>query len=123
MIHLMNIVLCLLLGLVAGILSGILGIGGGIILIPAMVFLFGMSQHQAQGTTLALMVPPIGLLAAWAYYKQGFVDLKMAGFICLGFFVGGLLGAKFAVEIPEPILKKVFGIVMLGVSLKMILGK
>jgi len=119
----MNIVLYLLLGLVAGIFGGLLGIGGGIILIPAMVFLFGMSQHQAQGTTLALMVPPIGLLAAWAYYKQGFVDLKMAGFICLGFFVGGLLGAKFAVEIPEPILKKVFGIVMLGVSLKMIFGK
>jgi hypothetical protein len=119
----MNIVLCLLLGLVAGVLSGILGIGGGIIIIPAMVFLFGMSQHTAQGTTLALMVPPIGLLAAWAYYKQGFVDLKMAGFICLGFFIGGLLGAEFAVEIPEPILKKIFGAVLLSVSLKMILGK
>jgi len=119
----MNIVLYLLLGLVAGIFGGLLGIGGGIILIPAMVFLFGMSQHTAQGTTLALMVPPIGLLAAWAYYKQGFVDLKMAAFICLGFFVGGLLGAKFAVGIPEPILKKVFGAVLLLVSLKMILGK
>jgi len=119
----MNIFLYLLLGLVAGIFSGILGLGGGIIIIPVMVFLFGMSQHQAQGTTLALMVPPIGLLAAWAYYKQGFVDLKMAGFICLGFFVGGLLGAEFAVGIPEPILKKIFGAVLLGVSLKMILGK
>ena len=119
----MNIFLYLLLGLVAGIFSGILGLGGGIIIIPVMVFLFGMSQHQAQGTTLALMVPPIGLLAAWAYYKQGFVDLKMAGFICLGFFVGGLLGAEFAVGIPEPILKKIFGAVLLSVSLKMILGK
>jgi len=119
----MNIVLCLLLGLVAGILSGILGIGGGIILIPAMVFLFGMSQHTAQGTTLALMVPPIGLLAAWAYYKQGFVDLKVAAFICLGFFIGGLLGAEFAVGIPEPILRKIFGVVLLVASLKMILGK
>ena len=119
----MNIFLYLLLGLVAGIFSGLIGIGGGIILIPAMVFLFGMSQHTAQGTTLALMVPPIGLLAAWAYYKQGFVDLKMAAFICLGFFIGGLLGAKFAVGIPEPILKKVFGAVLLVASLKMILGK
>lgn len=119
----MNIVLYLLLGLAAGIFSGLLGIGGGIIIIPAMVFLFGMSQHQAQGTTLALMVPPIGLLAAWAYYKQGFVDLKVAGFICLGFFVGGLLGAEFAIEIPEPILKKMFGTMLLLVSLKMILGK
>jgi uncharacterized membrane protein YfcA len=119
----MNIVLYLLLGLAAGILSGLLGIGGGIIIVPVLVLLFGLSQHQAQGTTLALMVPPIGLLAAWAYYKQGFVDLKIAAFICLGFFIGGLLGAEFAIGIPEPILKKVFGVVMLGVSLKMILGK
>ena len=123
MIHLMNIILYLLLGLVAGIFGGLLGLGGGIIIIPAMVFLFGMSQHTAQGTTLALMVPPIGLLAAWAYYKQGFVDLKVAAFVCLGFFVGGLLGAKFAVGISEPILKKIFGIMLLLVSLKMILGK
>jgi hypothetical protein len=82
-----------------------------------------MSQHTAQGTTLALMVPPIGLLAAWAYYKQGFVDLKVAAFICLGFFIGGLLGAEFAVGIPEPILRKIFGVVLLVASLKMILGK
>jgi uncharacterized membrane protein YfcA len=88
-----------------------------------MVFLFGMSQHQAQGTTLALMVPPIGLLAAWVYYKQGAVDLKMAAFICLGFFVGGLLGANVAIGIPEPILKKIFGTALLLISLQMILGK
>jgi len=119
----MNILAYLFLGLVAGIFSGLMGIGGGVILIPAMVFLFGMSQHTAQGTTLALMVPPIGLLAAWAYYKQGFVDLKMAAFICVGFFIGGLLGAESAVTLPEPILKKAFGAVLLLVSLKMILGK
>jgi len=119
----MNIIAYLCLGLVAGIFSGILGLGGGTILIPVMVFLFGMSQHQAQGTTLALMVPPVGLLAAWVYYKQGAVDLKMAAFICLGFFIGGLLGAKVAIGIPEPILKKIFGTALLLVSLQMILGK
>lgn len=119
----MNILLFLLLGLVTGIFSGLIGIGGAIIIIPALVLLFGLSQHMAQGTTLALMVPPIGLLAAWVYYKQGFVDLKIAGLICLGFFVGGLIGAKFAAEIPEPILKKIFGIVLLLASLKMIFGK
>ena len=119
----MNIAAYLLLGLVAGIFGGLLGLGGGIILVPAMLFLFGMSEHQAQGTTLALMVPPIGLLGAWVYYKQGFVDLKMAAFICLGFFIGGLLGAKFAVEIPETILKKVFGVTLFLASLKMIFGK
>jgi len=118
-----NLLLYIVLGLVAGALSGLLGIGGGIIIIPIMVLLFGMSQHQAQGTTLALMVPPIGLLAAWMYWKQGFVDIKMAMFVCLGFFVGGLLGAKFAVNIPDLILKRIFGAVLFLISIKMIFGK
>jgi len=119
----MNIFLYILLGLVAGIFSGLIGIGGGIIIVPMLVLLFGLSQHTAQGTTLALMVPPIGLLAALAYYKQGFVDLKIAAFICVGFFIGGLFGAKFALGIPETILKKMFGAALLLVSVKMILGK
>jgi uncharacterized protein len=119
----MQIFLCLIVGLVAGTLSGMLGIGGGIIIVPALVFLFGLTQHQAQGTTLALMVPPIGLLAAWTYYKAGNVDLKIAGLICLGFIFGGLLGAKYANSIPEPILRKIFGFVFLVVALKMILTK
>jgi uncharacterized membrane protein YfcA len=118
-----NIFLYILLGVVAGIFSGLIGIGGGIIIVPALVLLFGLSQHAAQGTTLALMVPPIGLLAALAYYKQGFVDLKIAAFVCIGFFLGGFLGAKFALGIPETILKKIFGAVLLLASLKMILGK
>src|SRR4030042_2939365 len=118
----MNIFLYVLLGLVAGILSGLIGIGGGIIIVPALVLVFGLSQHSAQGTTLALMVPPIGLLAAWSYYKHGFVDLKIAAFVCLGFFVGGLLGAEFANAIPDQLLRKIFGVVLLLVSVKMILG-
>jgi len=119
----MNIFLYLLLGLVTGAFSGLIGIGGAIIIIPCLVLLFGLSQHTAQGTTLALMVPPIGLLAAWIYYKQGFVDLKIAGLICLGFFVGGLLGAKFAMKIPDDALRKIFGAVLLLASLKMIFFK
>jgi uncharacterized membrane protein YfcA len=119
----MNIFLYILLGVVAGIFSGLIGIGGGIIIVPVLVLLFGLSQHTAQGTTLALMVPPIGLLAALAYYKQGFVDLKIAAFVCLGFFIGGFLGAKFAIGIPGVILKKMFGAVLLAVSVKMILSK
>lgn len=119
----MNVFFYLLLGLVTGILSGLIGIGGAIIIIPTLVLLFGMSQHTAQGTTLALMVPPIGLLAAWTYYKQGFVDFKIAGLICLGFFFGGLVGAKFATDIPEDILRKVFGVVLLASSLRMIFYK
>lgn len=118
-----NILLYILLGLIAGISSGLIGIGGGIIIIPALIFLFGFSQHQAQGTTLALLVPPIGLLAAWTYYQQGYVDLKIAGYICAGFFLGGLLGAKIAVGLSNAVLERVFGIALLLIALKMIFTK
>jgi uncharacterized membrane protein YfcA len=117
------IVSFLALGLIAGILSGLLGIGGGILLVPVLVFLVGMTQHQAQGTTLALMVPPIGLLAAWTYWKQGYVDVKVAALICLGFFFGGLIGAQFATAINATLLKKLFGVALLVAALKMILAK
>lgn len=119
----MQIILALILGIVAGTLGGFLGIGGGIILVPALVFIFKMSQHQAQGTTLALMVPPIGLLAAWTYYKHGFVDIKIAGIICIGFFVGGLIGAKYAAGIPCHILSKIFGFVLIIVGIRMVFFK
>ena len=111
------------LGIVAGIFSGLIGIGGGLILIPVLVFVYKFSQHLAQGTTLALMVPPIGLLAAWTYYKAGYVDLRVAGWICLGFFFGGLLGAKIATQISSQALEKVFGVALLLISLKLIFGK
>jgi uncharacterized membrane protein YfcA len=113
----------LLLGLLAGVLSGLLGVGGGILIVPALVFAFGLSQHAAQGTTLALMVPPIGLLAAWTYYKHGYVDVKIAVLICVGFFIGGLLGAKLATLIDAAVLKKLFGVALLIAALRMILAK
>ena len=110
-------------GLATGVFSGLVGVGGGVILVPILVFLFGMSQHQAQGTTLAMLVPPVGILAAWTYYKHGYVDLKIAGLICLGFVLGGLIGAKFATVLPSKVLEKVFGVAMLLVSLKMLFGR
>lgn len=116
-----NAVLFLVLGVAAGLLSGILGLGGGIVLVPALVLLFGFSQHLAQGTTLALLVPPIGILAAWTYYRQGHVNLFAALFICLGFVVGGLAGAQIAVHIPELLLRRLFGVFLLLISLRMIL--
>jgi len=119
----MIILLYILLGFVAGTLSGLIGIGGGTMIVPALVFLFGFSQHLAQGTTLALLVPPIGILAAWTYYKQGFVDLQTAGLICLGFFFGGLLGAKIATGLPSVVLERIFGVALLLIALKMILAK
>ena len=113
----------LALGLVAGSLSGTIGIGGGIILVPALVLIFEFSQHQAQGTTLALMVPPIGIFAAYTYFKAGHVDIKAAAFICAGFVIGGLIGAKFAVNLPREILQKVFGFVLLTIGIYMIFKK
>lgn len=118
-----EIILYLCLGLIAGILSGVLGIGGATIIIPALIFLFGFSQHQAQGTTLALMVPPIGILAALVYYKQGYVDLKVAGLVCAGFFLGGLLGARIAIHLSSKTLERIFGIFLLFISLRMIFKK
>jgi uncharacterized protein len=118
-----DIVLYLLLGLAAGILSGLIGIGGGIIIVPALVFLFGFSQHQAQGTTLALLVPPIGILAAYAYYQQGYVDLKVAGIIAIGFLLGSFTGAKVATVLSNVVLEKIFGVALLLIGIKMILGK
>lgn len=116
-------VLYIILGFVAGILGGIFGIGGGIILIPALVLIFGLTQHQAQGTTLALMVPPIGLLAALRYYQAGNVKLGIAGFICLGFFVGGLLGANLVQNLPDLQLRKIFALFLFFISLRMFFAK
>lgn len=119
----MNPLLFIALGLAAGTFSGMFGIGGATVLIPALVFLGGLSQHQAQGTTLAAMIPPIGLLAAIRYYQAGNVKLGIAAFICAGFFFGGFIGAHLAHFAPEPVLKKLFGVFLFGVSMTMIFGK
>ncbi len=116
-------IIYIIFGLAAGIFSGLFGVGGATILIPAMVFFLGMTQHQAQGTALAAMVPPIGLLAAIRYWQSGNVNIPVAAFICIGFFIGGYIGANFVQNIPEPLLKKMFGIFLLIVSLNMIIGK
>ena len=115
-----QILLCIVWGLVAGVASGFLGIGGGIILVPVLGLIFGLTQHQAQGTTLALMIPPIGLLAALKYYSAGNVNIKIAIFVCLGFFFGGYLGASLVHHVPDTVLRRIFGFVMLFVSLRLI---
>ncbi len=119
----MTQVLYVVLGVVAGILGGMFGIGGGAIIVPALVLLFGLTQHQAQGTTLAILVPPIGLLAALRYYQSGNVKLSIAALVCIGFFVGGLIGANIVHNFSDPLLKRMFGIFLLVVSLQMILTK
>jgi uncharacterized protein len=118
-----NTLLFVLLGLIAGALSGLIGIGGGIIIVPALVFLFGVSQHEAQGTTLALLIPPIGILGAYTYYKQGYVNLHIAGFVCIGFIVGSYIGAKVATDFTNAVLEKVFGVALLLIAIKMLFTK
>jgi len=120
MMLMIDLLLYILLGLFAGVISGLIGIGGGAIFVPALVYLFGLSQHEAQGTTLALLVPPIGLLAAWTYYREGYVNLSIALFACIGFFVGGLLGARVAVGISDELLRRIFGVALLIIALHMI---
>lgn len=115
--------LYIILGLVAGTLSGMFGIGGGTILIPGLVFLAGLTQHEAQGTTLAIMLLPIGLLAVMKYYHSGHVHLYAAVFICLGFLIGGLLGASIAESISSLLLKKAFGVFLLLIAIYTIFSK
>ncbi len=112
--------IAVVIGLLAGVLSGLIGIGGGIVMIPALAMLLHYDQHLAQGTTLAAMVLPIGILAALEYYRCEHVNVAVALFIAAGFVLGGYLGAKAAVNIDEVVLKKVFGAVLLVIAVKMI---
>ena len=109
-------------GLVSGVLSGMFGIGGGVILIPVLVYICGLSQHDAQGTTLAAMVPPIGLLAAIKYWQAGHVNIPMAALICVGFFFGGYIGASIIQDVPEATLRRLFGFCLLLIALKLMAG-
>src|SRR4051812_46649395 len=119
----MNPIAFVLTGLLVGVLSGMVGVGGGIVLVPILVIFFGFSQHMAQGTSTAMLLPPIGILAAWTYYKNGMVDVRAAALLCAGFVLGGLFGAQLAVALPKEVLRRSFGVVLFGISLKLILGK
>jgi uncharacterized membrane protein YfcA len=117
------ILLIVALGLLTGFMAGMLGIGGGIIVIPALAIILGFTQQEAQGTSLAMMLPPVGIFAVINYYKAGHVDLKVAAILALFFIVGSIFGSKLAVKIPQDTLKKVFGIFLLLVAIKMLFGK
>jgi uncharacterized membrane protein YfcA len=116
-------IILVLIGLVAGTLSGLIGIGGAIIIIPSLVLFLGMNQYDAQGTSLATMLLPIGLLAALNYYKEGALNIKYAAIIAVAFFLGGWLGSKIALDIPQTVLRKVFAITLFVIAVKMFLGK
>lgn len=115
-----TILFLIIIGLCAGLLSGLIGVGGGIIMVPLFVFLLGMSQHNAQGMSLAVMLPPVTFLAVYNYHKAGEVDWKMALIASTVFIIGGFIGSKFALKIDEVILKKIFGVLMLVVAIKLL---
>ncbi len=118
-----TLLLLIIIGLAAGIIGGLVGVGGAVIIIPALVFILGMNQYQAQGTSLAVLLPPIGLFAVINYYKAGQVNLKYAIIIGLAFIIGAYLGSSVALNLPVNILKRIFGGVLALVATYMILGK
>lgn len=113
--------LYLLWGIGIGIVSGCVGIGGGVLIVPTLVFFFGIEQLKAQGTSLALMIPPIGLLATMKYWNTGNVVLPIAIFGAIGVFIGAYFGAGIAIYAGGPAMKKVFGVLMIGVGIKILL--
>lgn len=117
------LLLLILIGIVTGIMAGLLGIGGAIIMIPALVYIMGLSQLTAQGTSLAVMLPPIGIIAAYNYYKAGEVNIKFALILAICFIIGSYFGSKVSLSIPQPLLKKIFGFLLLLVAAKMLLSK
>jgi len=111
------------IGILAGILSGLVGVGGGVIMVPLLVLLLGFSQHQAQGTSLAVLVVPVTAVAVYTYHKEGYIDWRYVGIIAVFFVVGGYFGSKMAVNLDQKMLKKVFGFILLLIAGKMLLGK
>lgn len=115
-----HFIIIAIIGLAAGLLGGLLGLGGAIIMIPAMVMFLGYSQQTAQGTALIMMVLPVGALAAYQYYENGYVEMKAALIMAVFFFVGGYFGARFATHIPQEILKKLFAVMLIILAVKML---
>ena len=115
-----TVLLLILVGLAAGALSGLVGIGGGIIIVPALVYVLGFSQLQAQGTSLGLLLLPAGILAVMNYYKNGYVDVKVVGVMFVAFVIGGWLGSKYSLSLSQETVKKIFAVVLLLTAGKML---
>jgi uncharacterized protein len=110
----------IIVGLAAGMLSGLVGVGGGIIIVPALAFFLGFSQHEAQGTSLGILLLPAGIFAAINYYKQGFIDIKVVLLLFVGFLIGGYFGSKLSLSLSEAVVKKIFAIMLVVVACKML---
>jgi uncharacterized protein len=115
-----TVIIVILIGIAAGMLSGLVGIGGGLVIVPALVYFLGFSQHTAQGTSLALILLPVGIFAVMFYYKQGHVDVKIVWLLAVGFIIGSALGSKVALSLPQETVKKIFAILMILIAIKML---
>ena len=118
-----TVIIILIIGIFAGMLSGFIGVGGGLIVVPCLVYFLGMSQHSAQGTSLAMMLPPIGVMAVYNYYKAGEVDFKVAAILCISFIAGSFFGSKIALSLSPALIKKAFGILIILLGIKMVFWK
>lgn len=107
------------IGLIAGTLSGLIGIGGGVVIVPALVMFMGFSQQAAQGTSLGLMLLPIGILAVINYYNKGYIDVKVVGVMVVAFVIGGYIGSKWALALPQETLKKIFAVLLFYTGIRM----
>jgi uncharacterized protein len=114
------IIILVLIGLAAGILSGLVGVGGGIIVVPALVFFLGFSQYQAQGTSLGLLLLPVGILAVLSYYNKGHIDIRVVAIMAIAFVIGGWLGSRLALTISELMVKRVFAVILFYTAFKML---
>ena len=115
-----TILIVILIGIAAGMLGGLVGVGGGIIIVPSLIFFLGFSQHSAQGTSLGLILLPVGILGVLQYYKQGHVDIKVACILAVGFLAGNYFGSKVALSLSDQTVKKAFAIFMIIVAIKML---
>lgn len=114
------VLIIIVIGIAAGILSGLVGVGGGIIIVPALVYFVGFSQKTAQGTSLGLILLPVGILGVLQYYKQGHIDVKVVWILAAGFLIGGFLGSKIALNLSQETVKKIFAVLMIIIAIKML---
>ena len=111
-------------GLAAGVAAGMFGIGGGLIIVPALIFLLGMKEKQAIGTSLAALIPPVGLLGAAEYYRSGYINIKYAALIAVGLFIGAYFGARIVISMPDVLIRRIYAIFLLVIAARMlIMGK
>ncbi|MES2431238.1 MAG: sulfite exporter TauE/SafE family protein [Bacteroidota bacterium] len=115
-----TILIVILIGIAAGMLGGLVGVGGGLIIVPSLVYFLGFSQHAAQGTSLGLILLPVGILGVMQYYKHGDVDFKVVAILAVGFLLGSYFGSKVSLSLPQATVKKIFAIFMMIMAFKML---